>query len=416
MKYGAVYPSLAGRTVLVTGGGSGIGEAIVRHFAAQGAKVGFIDILEKPSLALARSLARKRLKVHFEKADLTDIDAARKAVAAIRKTLGPVTILVNNAAHDERHTLEDVTPEYFDDRIAVNLKHQFFCIQAVLPDMKKAGGGAIVNMSSVTWMLGFPDLPVYVAAKAAVHGMTRALSRELGQYNVRLNSISPGWIMTERQQRLYLTPEREVQLMKDQTVKRKLYPDDIARLVLFFASDEFGGGRQPEHRRRRRLALAAGRPSVDVSLTAGATGTRVRDRLCPMLGVFSDAPRAHRSSALSLDRLITFGVGVVVVGVAVPWLAPGLIDGWPAADKAEVETAQAHPHQPTARTIHSWFPAIATRSRSAPIRAVTTLPTRPSTASPSASWSTPAQPSWRSRRRPRGASASMVLAAWGASG
>ena len=136
--------------------------------------------------------------------------------------------------------LEDVTPEYFDDRIAVNLKHQFFCIQAVLPDMKKAGGGAIVNMSSVTWMLGFPDLPVYVAAKAAVHGMTRALSRELGQYNVRLNSISPGWIMTERQQRLYLTPEREVQLMKDQTVKRKLYPDDIARLVLFFASDESG--------------------------------------------------------------------------------------------------------------------------------------------------------------------------------
>ena len=240
MKYGAVYPSLKGRTVLVTGGGSGIGEAIVRHFAAQGAKVGFIDILEKPSLALARSLARKRQKVHFERADLTDIAAARKAVAAIRKALGPVTILVNNAAHDERHTLEDVTPEYFDDRIAVNLKHQFFCIQAVLPDMKKAGGGTIVNMSSVTWMLGFPDLPVYVAAKAAVHGMTRALSRELGAHNIRLNSISPGWIMTERQQTLYLTPEREAQLMKDQTVKRKLYPDDIARLVLFFASDESG--------------------------------------------------------------------------------------------------------------------------------------------------------------------------------
>jgi NAD(P)-dependent dehydrogenase (short-subunit alcohol dehydrogenase family) len=238
MKYGAIYPSLKGRTVLVTGGGSGIGEAIVRHFAAQGARVGFIDILEKPSLALTKSLARRRLKAHFERADLTDIAAARKAVAAIRKALGPVTILVNNAAHDERHTLEDVTPEYFDDRIAVNLKHQFFCIQAVLPDMKKAGGGTIVNMSSVTWMLGFPDLPVYVAAKAAVHGMTRALSRELGPHNIRLNSISPGWIMTERQQTLYLTPEREAQLMKDQTVKRKLFPDDIARLVLFFASDE----------------------------------------------------------------------------------------------------------------------------------------------------------------------------------
>jgi len=240
MKYGAVYPSLKGKTVLVTGGGSGIGEAIVRHFAAQGAKVGFIDILEKESTALAKSLTRKRQKVHFEKADLTDIAAARKAVAAIRGALGPITILVNNAAQDERHTIEDVTPEYFDDRIAVNLKHHFFCIQAVLPDMKKAGGGTIVNMSSVTWMLGFPDLPVYVAAKAAVHGMTRALSRELGQYDIRLNSIAPGWIMTERQQTLYLTAEREVQLMKDQTVKRKLYPDDIARLVLFFASDESG--------------------------------------------------------------------------------------------------------------------------------------------------------------------------------
>src|SRR5258708_24599358 len=133
MKYGAVYPSLKGKTVLVTGGGSGIGEAIVRHFAAQGARVGFIDILEKESSALAKGLARKRQKVHFERADLTDVAATRKAVAAIRKALGPITILVNNAAHDDRHTIEELTPEYFDDRIAVNLKHQFFCIQAVLP-------------------------------------------------------------------------------------------------------------------------------------------------------------------------------------------------------------------------------------------------------------------------------------------
>src|SRR5262249_42563505 len=143
MKY-AVYPSLKGRTVLVTGGGSGIGEAIVRHFAEQDTRVGFIDVKEKESEALAKSLARKHRKVHFERADLTDVGATRDAIGRIRKTLGRITILVNNAAHDERHTIEELTPEYFDDRIAVNLKHQFFCIQAVLPDMKKAGGGSIV--------------------------------------------------------------------------------------------------------------------------------------------------------------------------------------------------------------------------------------------------------------------------------
>ncbi len=240
MKYGAIYPSLKGRTVLVTGGGSGIGESIVKHFAAQGAKVGFIDIKDKESKKLVAALTRKKQKVHFEHANLTDIPATRTAIASIRKAFGPITVLVNNAAHDERHTIEDLTPEYFDDRIAVNLKHLFFAIQAVLPDMKKAGGGSIVNMGSVTWMLGFPGLPVYAAAKAAILGMTRALARELGPHNIRLNSIAPGWIMTERQQTLWLTPEAEVQLMKDQTVKRKLYPDDIARLVLFFASDESG--------------------------------------------------------------------------------------------------------------------------------------------------------------------------------
>jgi NAD(P)-dependent dehydrogenase (short-subunit alcohol dehydrogenase family) len=240
MKYGAIYPSLKGRTVLVTGGGSGIGESIVEHFAAQGSKVGFIDLKEKESKALAARLRRKRQKVHAEIADLTDIAALRQAIANIRKALGPITILINNAAHDERHTIEDLTPEYFDDRIAVNLKHQFFCIQAVLPDMKKAGGGSIVNMTSATWLLGFSGLPVYAAAKAAVYGMTRGLSRDLGQYNIRLNTVAPGWIMTERQQSLWLTPEAEKQLMKDQTVKRKLYPDDMSRLALFLASDESG--------------------------------------------------------------------------------------------------------------------------------------------------------------------------------
>jgi D-xylose 1-dehydrogenase len=240
MKYGAVYPSLKGRTVLVTGGGSGIGESIVEHFAAQGCKVGFLDLKEKESKALVSRLKRKRKTVHFEQCDLTDIAAVKKAIAGVRKALGPITLLVNNAAHDERHTLEDVTPEYFDDRIAVNLKHQFFCIQAVVPDMKKAGQGSIVNMGSGSWMVGFAGLPVYTAAKAGVVGLTRGLARNLGQFNIRINAVAPGWIMTKRQVELWLTPEGEAQLMKDQALKRKLYPDDMARLVLFLASDEAG--------------------------------------------------------------------------------------------------------------------------------------------------------------------------------
>jgi NAD(P)-dependent dehydrogenase (short-subunit alcohol dehydrogenase family) len=238
MKYGAIYPSLKGRTVLVTGGGSGIGESIVKHFAAQGCKVGFIDLKEKESKAVVAAIRRKRQTVHFEQADLTDIDALKRAVANIRKALGPITILVNNAAHDERHTLEEVTPEYFDDRMNVNFRHQFFCIQAVVPDMKKAGGGAIINMTSGSWMVGFSGLPVYAAAKAAVYGLTRGLAHSLGPHNIRINSIAPGWILTKRQLELWHTPEAEVQLMKDQALKRRLGPDDMARVVLFYASDE----------------------------------------------------------------------------------------------------------------------------------------------------------------------------------
>lgn len=238
MKYGAIYPSLKGRTVLVTGGGSGIGESIVEHFAAQGAKVGFLDIKEKESKALAARIRRKRQTVHFEPCDLTDIEALRKAIRMVRKALGPITILINNAAHDERHTLEEVTPEYFDDRIRVNLKHQFFAIQEVVPDMKKAKNGSIVNMGSTSWMVAFGGLPVYTAAKAGVIGLTRGLAHELGKYNIRINSVAPGWIMTERQKSLWVTPEALEQLMKDQCLQRTLDPADIARAVLFYASDE----------------------------------------------------------------------------------------------------------------------------------------------------------------------------------
>ncbi|MEX0852510.1 MAG: SDR family oxidoreductase [Bauldia sp.] len=238
MRYGAVYPSLKGRTVLVTGGASGIGRSIVEQFAAQGSKVGFLDILDKEAKALVARLKRKRHKVHYERCDLTDIDALKAAVKAVRQALGPITVLVNNAAHDERHTLEQVTSEYFDDRIAVNLKHQFFAIQAVVPDMKKAADGSIVNIGSGSWMLGYEGLPVYTAAKAGVVGLTRGLARTLGPFNIRINSIAPGWILTERQLKLWWNPEAEAKLMRDQCLKRRLGPDDIARWVLFLAADD----------------------------------------------------------------------------------------------------------------------------------------------------------------------------------
>ena len=238
MKYGAIYPSLKGRTVLVTGGGSGIGESIVEHFAAQGARTAFVDILEKESKALVARLRRKRQTVHFEKCDVTDIPALRQAIKSIRKALGPITVLVNNAAHDARHTLEEVTPEYFDDRIAVNLKHQFFAIQAVVADMKRAGNGSIINVGSNSWLIGARGLPAYEAAKAGVLGLVRGLARDLGQHNIRINHVVPGWIMTKRQLELWATPESLDRLMQDQCLPRKLYPDDIARAVLFFASDE----------------------------------------------------------------------------------------------------------------------------------------------------------------------------------
>jgi len=178
--------------------------------------------------------------VHFEHADLRDIGALKRAVVGVREALGPITILVNNAARDDRHAIEDVTPEYWDERIAVNLKHQFFSAQAVAPDMTKAGGGSIVNMGSVSWVIGQGNMPCYTTAKSAVQGLTRALARDLGPNNVRVNSILPGWIMTQRQRDRWLTPEGEAELMQRQCLKRKLIPDDIARVVLFFAADDSG--------------------------------------------------------------------------------------------------------------------------------------------------------------------------------
>src|SRR5262252_6343684 len=210
---GAIYPSLKDRTVLVTGGGSGIGEAIVRHFVGQGSRVGFIDIDADTSKQLLASLPA-HASAHYEHADLRDIGALRRAVAAVREALGPITILVNNAARDDRHALADVTPEYWDERFAVNLRHQFFAAQAVYPDMAVAGGGSIVNLGSTSWVVGQGGMPGYTTAKSAVAGLTRALARDLGPMNIRVNCILPGWIMTERQLRRWLTPEGEQELLR----------------------------------------------------------------------------------------------------------------------------------------------------------------------------------------------------------
>ncbi len=237
----AVYPSLKDRVVLVTGGGSGIGAAIVERFCGQGAKVAFVDVDEISSNSLVERVAgRGNNPPRFIKCDLRDVGALQQAIADIVATDGPITVLVNNAARDDRHAISDVTPEYFDERIAVNLKHQFFAVQAVYPGMAEAGGGSIVNMGSVTWLIGQGGMPIYSAAKSAIAGMTRSFARDLGPLNIRVNSVLPGWIMTERQIENWLTPEGEEELMLRQCIKRKLVPDDIARVVLFFAADDSG--------------------------------------------------------------------------------------------------------------------------------------------------------------------------------
>jgi NAD(P)-dependent dehydrogenase (short-subunit alcohol dehydrogenase family) len=236
----AVYPSLAERTVLVTGGGSGIGAAIVEGFARQKAKVGFVDIDDAASAQVRAAVTGSGAQCHYERCDIRDTAALRRAIDGVRRALGPITVLVNNAARDDRHVTEEVTPEYWDERFAVNLKHQFFAAQAVLPDMKAAGGGAIVNFGSVSWMVGQGGMVAYTAAKSAVLGLTRSLARDFGGYNIRVNAIAPGWVLTERQRKLWLTPEAHARLIEAQCLKRDLAGEDIARVVLFLASDEAG--------------------------------------------------------------------------------------------------------------------------------------------------------------------------------
>ena len=238
MKYGAIYPSLEGRGVLVTGGASGIGEAVVLHFAAQGARTAFLDMNREAGAALADALNAGGRAALFVPVDLTDIAALKAAVEAVRTEIGPITVLVNNAARDDRHDIADVTSDYFDTFMARNLKHYVFTIQAVLPDMMAAGGGAIINMGSGSWLANAPGMPIYTAAKAGIQGLTRGLSKQLGEANIRINSIAPGWVRTERQTSLWVDEELAGQLVALQALHRVIEPDDIARTVLFLASDE----------------------------------------------------------------------------------------------------------------------------------------------------------------------------------
>ncbi len=235
----ASYPSLAGRAVLVTGGATGIGAAIVAEFARQRARVAFFDVVDDPGGHLIDSLrADAAVAPLYFPCDLTDVDALKASVNAAIGRLGGVDVLVNNAANDQRHKVEEVTPEYWDASIAVNLRPQFFMIQAVLPAMKSAGRGSIINMSSIAWMIPSTGVPVYIAAKAAIVGLTRTLAHELGPAGIRVNAVLPGAIATEKQRRQVYTPEYKAEIMASQALKRDILPEDVARLVLFLAADD----------------------------------------------------------------------------------------------------------------------------------------------------------------------------------
>lgn len=229
----AIYPSLSGKRVLVTGGASGIGASLVAEFAAQGAKVAFLDLDDGAGQRLADGIPGTR----FLSCDLRDIDMLKTCLAALTKEMGGIDILLNNAANDDRHAVMDVTPEYWDERMATNLRHLFFAAQAVVPAMRAAGGGAIVNFGSISWHLGLPDLVLYQTAKAAIEGLTRSLARDLGRDNIRVTTIVPGNVQTPRQEKWY-TPEGEAEIVAAQCLSERIQPIDVAALALFLASDD----------------------------------------------------------------------------------------------------------------------------------------------------------------------------------
>ena len=235
----ARYPSLEGRVVLITGGATGIGESMVAHFARQGARVAFLDIQDEAAKRLVDGLAAEGcIAPLYLHCDLTDVAALRNSVEQVLAACGTVDVLVNNAANDQRHTIEEVTAEYWDRSMAVNLRPQFFMIQAVLPAMRKARRGSIINMSSIAWMIPSTGVPLYIADKAAIVGLTRTLAHELGPDGIRVNAVLPGAIATEKQKRLVYTPEYKAEILESQALKLEVLPEDVARLVLFLAADD----------------------------------------------------------------------------------------------------------------------------------------------------------------------------------
>lgn len=229
----ATYPSLKDKAVLITGGGSGIGEQMVEAFAGQGAKVAFLDKDESASAAVAA-----RFKVAYELCDLRDIGHTQTAIKALAARVGNFAVLVNNAARDDRHDWRDVTPGYWDERMNVNLRHMFFTMQAVADGMIAAGGGSIINMGSNSWWEAVGNFPAYATAKAAVHGLTRTMARDLGQHRIRVNTIVPGWIMTDRQKKLWATPESLEKHRQSQCLPDLIDPVYVARMAVFLASDD----------------------------------------------------------------------------------------------------------------------------------------------------------------------------------
>jgi NAD(P)-dependent dehydrogenase (short-subunit alcohol dehydrogenase family) len=235
----ATYPSLRGRRVFVTGGGSGIGASMVEAFASQGALVAFVDVAEQASAALAQRIEAGGLGAPWWRAcDVRDVDALQRAIADATAALGDFHVLVNNVASDDRHTLESVTQEYWDDRMAINQRPAFFAIQAVVPGMQRLGQGAIVNLGSTGWQTKGSEYPCYAIAKSSVNGLTRGLAKSLGAHRIRVNTVSPGWVMTERQIEKWLTPAGEQDIARNQCLPDKLQPNDVARMVLFLAADD----------------------------------------------------------------------------------------------------------------------------------------------------------------------------------
>ena len=235
----ASYPSLRNRRVLITGGATGIGESFVIRFAEQGAHVAFLDIQDQAAITLAEQIASAgHPRPTYLRCDLTDLDLVRNSVAQAIAILGGLDTLINNAGNDQRHSIESVTPEFWDRTMAVNLRHQFFVTQAAIPALKQSGSGSVINMSSIAWMIPSVGLPVYVTAKAGILGLTRTLAHELGQFNIRVNCLLPGAIVTEKQRRLVLTPEYTAEILASQALKRHLTPDEVVRFALFLAADD----------------------------------------------------------------------------------------------------------------------------------------------------------------------------------